>query len=936
MPYRATLLYAFVLLSLAQNDSFAQAQNLKTLSFERLTTDQGLSQGHVICMLQDRRGFMWFGTEDGLNRYDGISFKHFTNGNNKNSLPSNYVESLYEDMHGVLWVGTKSGLAKFDRISETFTSYRSIAHDSTSLPANYITSIVDDQTGAYLWVGTYGGGLARLNKATQKFTSFRRNVGKQGALQSDIIWRLAKDTSGEIWAGTFKGGFSHYMAQSNTFQQFVPDSSTASDLYIESLCADHNGIIWLGTSQGLWKFEYSQAKRTGTFTHYGADPSNPRALQRPIVNAVLEDRDGRIWVGTSSGLHLFNKEHGDFTCFKSSPVDAYSLVNDDITSLYEDRAGTIWVGTMDGISYCNPQPPKFITYRAESGRVNSLSDNVIWSFAAMKDGRVWVGTESGLCRLESKPLSGVNTFSTFRKNDKLPNQLRDNVITALRTSRDGTLWIGTNEGGLQAMKRTDVYGVGSFTSYPSNDEDTTSLSSNLISCIIEDKRGKIWVGTANGVSRLDRIDGTGKAVFTRFVSNPLDFQASLANPNVSALCEDRQGMIWVGTENGLTRIEPSSGAMKSYHIIDGDTTDNLSQLGADDDAIQVMCESKNGTMWIGTHRGLFRFDRTSGKFTRMNKSETGFSSARTQALSVILGILEDNAGNLWLSTNTGLSRYTPSTNSFRRYDTRDGLQGREFVTGAAYKDKNGVMYFGGVNGFSAFHPDSLRSNAAVPPVVFTEFKRFGIPIPLDTAISEKRHIILSHKDNTFEIQFAALSFTYATRNQYRYKLEGFDEHWYSANATTEARYANLDPGVYNFRVQASNYDEVWNEAGTTLTIEIPPPFYATWWFRACVFALIGGIALVTVINRTGRGNAATASTATLIVLLLSELLGDFAIAPLVKLIFPEGNRPNELIGLVIKLALIYFALVPLEGRLHSFLAQRAKEQQASHTPSGNT
>ena len=930
MFYRATLLCAFMLCIFAQNYSLAQLQNTRTLQFERLTADQGLSQGRVICMLQDKRGFMWFGTEDGLNRYDGIGFKQFISSKDKNSLPSNYIETLYEDMQGVLWIGTKSGLARFDRISETFTRYRSITNDSTSLPTSYVTSIVDDQTGAYLWVGTYGGGLARFEKSSQKFTTFRKNIGKEGALQSDIIWRLAKDKSGGVWAGTYKGGLYRYLTQSNTFLRFVPDSSEASkSAYIQSLYIDHKGIIWMGTDQGLWKFEYLPVSRTGTFTRYASDPANPAALRSSTVQAVLEDRAGRIWAGTKNGLHLFDRATEQFRVFQNDPTDPNSLINDEIISLYEDRSGTIWVGTANGISFFNPRASKFATYRAETGRVNSLSSNVVWSFAEMNDGRVWVGTESGLNRLESKPLSGVNTFTTFRKNDKLPNQLRDDFISTLCTARDGTLWIGTDEGGLHAMKRTDVYGLGDFTSYFSSDSDPTSLSSNTISCIIEDKRGKIWIGTQSGVSRLDAIDGTGKAVFTRFTSNPANLETSLINPNVYTLYEDRQGMIWAGTNNGLTRIEPSTGAMKSYRITD-DATGDPSQISADDNAIQVMYESKDGTMWIGTQGGLTRFDRASGKFSEVTMpKEIGLNNARTQALKTILGILEDNAGNLWLSTNTGLWRYTPATNGFRCYDVRDGLQGKEFITGAAFKDKRGVMYFGGVNGFNAFHPDSMQNNSTVPPVVITGFTRFDIPIQLDSSITEKHTVILPYNQNTFEITFAALSYSYASRNRYRYRLLGLDgdKDWHYSSTTFDARYTSLMPGDYTFQVQACNYDEEWNTTGAALTIEIRPPFYATWWFRACVFALIGGIALVVVMNRTGRGNAATASTATLIVLLLSELVGDLAITPLVKLIFPEGNRPNELIGLVIKLAIIYFALVPLESRLHTFFAGREKERK---------
>jgi signal transduction histidine kinase/ligand-binding sensor domain-containing protein len=795
-------------------------------------------------MLQDKRGFMWFGTEDGLNRYDGIEMRSFTSGSDARSLPSNYIEALYEDKEGTLWIGTKSGLAKFDRVTETFTRYRTTLSDPTTLPNNYVTSIVDDITGAYLWVGTYGGGLARLDKASQKFTAFRKNSGRSDVLQSDIVWRITADKSGAIWAGTYEGGLYRYMAQSNNFLRFSPDSATGgawSRADVQALCTDHNGMVWAGTNQGLWKFEYRPVSRSGDFTRYTSDPANPATLRSPIVQAVMEDRQGRMWIGTKNGLHLFDRINEQFTVFQHDPADPNSIVDNEILSLYEDRAGTIWVGTANGISFFNPQATKFVTYRAESGRANSLSSNVVWTFAETQDGRVWIGTEAGLNRLESKPLSGVGAFSVFRKNDNLPNQLHDDFISALCTARDGSLWIGTNEGGLHQMRRTDVYGLGDFTAFLSNPEDSTSLSSNTISAIIEDKRGKIWIATREGVNRFEGTDMSGKAVFTRFASIPSKTETSLISPYVLTLVEDKQGFIWAGTENGITRINATSGEMKSFRVFDA-ATGNLANIGADDNAIQQIYESKDGTLWIGTQGGLYKFDRASEKFSKVSvPKEQAQNNSRKQVLRTILGITEDKIGNLWLSTNQGLCRYTPSTNSFRFYDTRDGLQSKEFVTGAVFQDKRGAIYFGGVNGFNVFHPDSMRSSSLPPPVVITGFTRYGTSIVLDSIISEKHSISLPHNQSTFEIHFAALSYSFSARNRYRYRLEGFDSEWhYTTNARYDATYTGLQPGDYTFHVQACNYDEVWNDEGAVLTIEIRPPFWATWWFRALAAGLIIG------------------------------------------------------------------------------------------------
>jgi ligand-binding sensor domain-containing protein len=897
----------------------------ETLIFERLTIEQGLSQGRIISILQDKRGFMWFGTEDGLNRYDGIEIRTFASSNDARSLPSNYIEALYEDKQGTLWVGTKSGLAKFDRVTETFTRYRTTLSDPTTLPNNYVTSIVDDATGAYLWVGTYGRGLARLDKSSQKFTSFRKNTSRSDALQSDIVWRVAADTSGTLWVGSYEGGLYRYNSQTNAFTRFSQDTAKQSAWNradVQALCTDHNGMVWAGTNQGLWKFEYRPVSRSGDFTRYTSDPANPATLRSPIVQAVMEDRQGRMWVGTKNGLHLFDHATEQFTVFQNDPADPNTLVDNEVLSLYEDRSGTIWAGTANGVSFFNPNARKFVTYRAIPNLPTSLSSNVVWAFTQDKQGHIWIGTETGLNRLESKPLSGVGAFRSFRKNDNVPNQLHDDFISALCAARDGSLWIGTNEGGLHLMRRTEVSNLSDFTAFLSNPEDATSLSSNTISAIIEDKRGKIWIATREGVNRLERIDASGKAVFTRFASIPSKTETSLISPYVLTLVEDKQGFIWAGTENGITRINATSGEMKSFRVVDADTG-NMTGISADDNAIQQICESKNGTLWIGTQGGLYKFDRASEKFSKVIvPNNIGYNSARRQVLRTILGITEDNAGNLWLSTNEGLCRYTPATNGFRFYDTRDGLQSKEFVTGAVLRDKQGNIYFGGVNGFNMFHPDSMQRSSTPPPLVITSFTRYGEAVPLDTAIAEKRQIRLRYDENTFEIGFAALSYSFVSRNRYRYKLEGFEEEWHYAEASNDARYTNVEPGMYTFHVQACNYDEIWNDEGATLTVDIPPPFWATWWFRGLIFLVIGGIAIITVLNQRGRGNAATASLATLIVLLISEILDDAVIENLTERVFSGNGGLEAIAGLMLKLTIIIFALLPLEKRLHRFFLGR--------------
>ncbi len=791
---------------------------------------------------------MWFGTEDGLNRWDGHSFKIFRfNPRDTTSLARNYIEALYEDKEGVLWVGTKGGLSRFNRTSETFTNFRADGKPQ-SLSNAYVTSIVDDARGEYLWVGTYGGGLCRMDKKTGQFTTYRKNPNDAGALQSDIVWRLAADRTGAIWVGTYEGGLYRYMTTSNNFLRFSPDSASGLSLRgidIQSLRTDRLGRVWIGTNRsGLWRFEYRPVSRSGEFTHYTSDPANPATIGSSKVSAVLETRFGGLWVATDNGLSEMNRSLEQFHTYRRERAEVESLVNDEVLSLYEDKSGTVWVGTRDGISFFNPRTRKFLTYRTlPNTAARGLSSNAVWAFAEDREGKLWIGTEDGLNRMESQPLSGGGgVFEVFRASDILPNQLEENFISALHTDRNGTLWIGTNETGLYALRQTSVYGKANFDHYLAVDGDETSLASNSVSSIIHDSNGKLWVATGNGVSRLDGIDASGKAQFTNFRRNANAPDKSLASPLVFAIHQDRSGMMWIGTESGLTRLDPKTGATKSYRSESG----RLESLS--DNSIQAIYEDKAGNLWLATEGGLNKFDRAGEKFTVIEPRQEGVDTKLNEALrGAILAIQEDNIGTLWISTNQGLVRFTPKTGDMRLYDTRDGLQGTEFITGAALTSKNGTMVFGGTNGFSVFHPDSLRANSTVPEIVFTNFTAFGKPVKLDTAIAEKRHIVLKHADNNFEIQFAALSFSFASRNQYRYKLEGLDTAWHYADAQQhDARYTNLDPKEYTFRVQACNYDGTWNEAGAILTIEITPPFWKTLWFQLLSAAAIvgGGIGFV--------------------------------------------------------------------------------------------
>jgi ligand-binding sensor domain-containing protein/signal transduction histidine kinase len=822
-------------------------QEAQNIVFERLTVQAGLSQGSIWCITQDQRGFMWFGTEDGLNRYDGSTFKIFrSDSRDTSSIPGNYIENLYVDKEGVLWVCTKQGLCRYDRFTEKFFAVP-VESGENSLPAKYVTSVVDDARGEHLWIGTYGGGLAKMNKKTGAMRIFRKQTANGEGLQSDIVWRLAADRSGGVWAATYDGGV-YYISSDDQFRRFTPESDEVSwrGNDIQAIHVDRQNIVWIGTNKsGLWRCEPRLLSRTGTFTHYPHDPSNPKTIAGSHITAILKAQSGLVWVGTNNGLSMFDQINETASNFRKERGEETSLLDNNVLSLYEDRSGIIWVGTVEGVSFFNPKAQKFLTYRVQNVKpLQSLSSNVVWAFAEDKQGNIWVGTEEGLNRMNSKPLAGgLGDFTAFRKNPNLPFQFEDDFITALCVSRDGALWIGTEQSGVYILRQTDVYGKANFEHYVAG-EGARDLPSNSVSKIIEDRSGGVWIATARGVARVEGVspDRLECAVYRKGEDNA---DGSLASDIVFTLLEDRAGTIWIGTENGLTALDARTGKTQTYRAKRGDGR-SLSN-----DAVQHIVEDASGRLWIATESGLNFFDRQSGSLGLLELSGDGIEKAAARALKgTILAVQEDRGGALWITTHSGLVRYDAKANLARLFDERDGLQGRDFITGAAFTSSSGAIFFGGVKGFSVFHPDSFRARTPTFPVVLGDITKNDAPFPreyLDTVITEKRYLELPHNENTFEIQFAALGYVYSERNRFRFKLKGFDKEWqYAEGKRGQERYKNLPPGEYKLVVQVPLADGSWGDEETKLFISITPPFWEKLWFKiisaAFAIALVfGGI-----------------------------------------------------------------------------------------------
>ncbi|RAK02363.1 signal transduction histidine kinase [Larkinella arboricola] len=792
---------------------FIQATPIR---FKHITTDEGLSQSNVTCILQDKRGFMWFGTQDGLNRFDGYTFTVYRNDpKNPASLSHSFIRALYEDRQGRLWVGTDDGgLSLFNRETETFTNYQRSAANLKSISHNQVTTIAEDRQGQ-LWVGTAGGGLNRFDPVSRTFTHFTHNPAQPGSLGNDFVNDLLVDSKGRVWVAT-SGGLDLLDASTRTFRHFRHNPADAGSLSYNNIMVlfeDSQKRIWIGTEGGgLNGLNPDQQ----TFTRFQHSRANANTIGHNDVISLAEDQAGTLWIGTrNGGISLLNKSR---TTVTRNPYDANNtegLNNGSIYAMCRDRWGNMWVGTYSGgINFHDRNPPKFEVYRKEKNNDNGLNNNTILSVAEDHQGWVWMGTDGGgLNRLHRE----THHYRRYVHRPDDPHSIGSNFVVCVYEDRDHNIWTGNYKGGLSLWrKETD-----DFFNFPQTN-DAFGISNESIYAIAEDQQGHIWLGTLGaGVSRYDKKTGT----FTHFRPD-LQQAGSLSNGFVRSLYCDCKGVIWVGTQGGLNRFDALQNTFTVYR------KNQKSPGSLSNNQVNSIYEDTDGTLWVGTDGGLNRFDARTQTFTVYRQPE-GLPN------DVIQAITEDTHKNLWISTNKGLSRFSRRSGTFRNYGVSDGLQGSSFSRNAVFVGHDGALFFGGTNGLNLFYPDRLRDNPSLPPVFITDFQLFNQPVaigapysPLRKSISETVEITLEYWQSGFSLKFAALNYSLPEKNQYAYQLEGFEKEWNYVGNTRTATYTNLDPGEYIFRVKASNNDGIWNEQGTALRITITPPFWHTWWFRA--------------------------------------------------------------------------------------------------------
>jgi ligand-binding sensor domain-containing protein/DNA-binding CsgD family transcriptional regulator len=781
------------------------------LRFQNLSVEDGLSQNTVNCMLRDRNGFMWFGTEEGLNRYNGYDFKVYRYcRHHSDCLGHDRVTCLVEDKDGSFWIGTNGGgLDHFDAAREHFDHFRSRSGDERSLSNDSIWAILPDGDGIF-WIGTQNG----LNRFDSRRGIFRRYLyaPERSDLNSrNTIYALQKDEAGMIWIGT-AGGLVRFDPGRGEFANFQvvgtdPDASRHDE--INALFDDGQGTLWLGSEAGLGTF--TKASRAFTFKAEGSQPL-PRLYHGRILN-MFHAEDGHFWVACEAGLYVFPSLDLLAIYFRAGALPQRLLKDKFVFSSYQDPAGILWAGSINGIYKYDLRVRQFSQYGSELGGKESKG-SFFWVTAVSQDrrGRLWLGTyKKGLFGF-IPGLEGKKITLALPGDDP---QGRETIITALYVDRDQVLWIGTDRGlvvyDIETARFLGHYRAGTAPG---------SLSHDGISAMLQDRSGRLWVGTNNGLNLFD----PQRRTFTVY-RHEASLPQVIGRDFITAFCQDREGVIWVGSlGDGLSRFDPASGGfLPGYRHRDGD----LSSLGSD--TIYCLLEDSRGRLWVGTNSGgLNLLDRTSGKFTNFS-CEDGLPN------NSILGMLEDRQGDLWLSTSRGICKFSPEGQVPWNFTYRDGLQGNEFMPRSYFHGAAGEMFFGGARGVTGFFPEEIKLNPHVPPVAITAVSVFNRNLNLGGDIGRLKMLELGPKDTVVSIAFAALSYSDPQRNRYAYKIDGLNKDWIQIGNRHEITLSNLLPGSYVFRVKGSNNHGVWNEQGATLAFIMRPPWWQTWWFRLPVF-----------------------------------------------------------------------------------------------------
>jgi len=782
-----------------------------TPHFRHITTEDGLGSSDVNALVQDAAGYLWIGTDNGLQRYDGYRFVNYLHDpRDQSSLGENIVTALAFTPDGNLWIGTQdAGLDLLMTGSDSFKHATHNVEDPDSLISDAVFALLEDKHGR-LWIGT-NDGLDRLDGAG---SAFRHYHTRSQLPNGERILSLYQDTDGRIWVGSDHGTF-YYDERQDALLRYTPSQGASAVLAVmatapvETFCRSNDGRLWIGTEHGLAVLGRDGAVQA----FYTAHPGMPDALQSDHVRGILEDVDGEMWiVALHGGLSRFDKQSGRFSTYMHDPTDPGSVSDDDMRHLYRDRTGILWLATYNGgINIYDPRTRAFGYYRSQPGR-GGLASNLVWTAYKDPDGDVWVGSLKGLTRLDK-------TRSRYRQydlHDRPASAQDDKVVNSLLGDHAGNLWVGTDYGVSRYLPQKDGFEFHRLVGPQGNPYQTS------VTLLFEDREQRMWIGTQQGLVQFDTASGR---VVQRFLADPARTDA-LPNGLVTALCETKNGALWVGTAAGLGRLNAGHGSFVVY----SEGQNPLRTLSSN--SILSCLATPDGRLWVGTDNGLDVLDPADNSIRHYGKAE-GLPDNN------IYSILPDGHGALWLASDKGLTRLTLKDAGMRTYGEADGLQKGSFNSGAAFAASDGELFFGGENGLNSFYPASLPPDMPAPAVAITGFTVSGRPVNLVPGTAP----VLRYRDNILGFEFTAFDYAQPSHNRFRYTLEGFDDEWHTTNGERAVTYTNLDPGTYTLSVRGSNDGINWSEQKATLSIHVLPPPWRSWWAYVgygLALLLIGG------------------------------------------------------------------------------------------------
>ncbi len=828
---RYTLLFIVLFLTLWAGFPPGLYSYRHVIKFNRILPDSDLARARVTCIIQDRTGFMWFGTAKGLYRYDGYEAKPFTHDpDNPASLRHNDVRALCLTRDGTLWVGTRGGLHRLNPSGRDFTYVPAGPVKEGEKPPKGredIRALCEDRPGR-LWIGTRGDGLKRLDP---------KNSSPSPVPVKDItgdiavkITALFEDSEGFIWAGIYTEGALRLDPGGGGKRFRLPYHSPefkGNANVITTFFEDSEGNLWAGTWGGLNRLVRDEDR----FINYHKEVDTFPLYFLALISGITEDEKGNLWLGTGAinnpgrGVFITGKAYDRHTNF-SHTDDPNSLSHPTVLSMYRDRAGSIWVGTLGG-GVCFYTPRAHLFHHLNSKKYFPGPPNRRNIYALYLDGEdtLWMGTKEGLHAFQ-RPSETARSFYHEPGN---PNSLPHNTVTAIAGDpRGDRLWAGTLKGLCRLDKKS---GTCRRISLPSQ---LSSIPSGLfVTILMLENKHTLWIGT--GIAGLLRMD-TQTGASTRFLTPGPRFKTDRFR-QVLYLHEDRSKRLWVGTVKGLLLFNPQRNDLNLVL----DSTAYFKSAGKNPGHYFTgLQEDREGIFWLGGTGGeLLRFNPEN-----MESTESPVQPGSGDAINMLLG---DERGNLWISSNSGLTRLNPKTGEVNMYSKADGLQDLEFNQGAAFKSPSGEMFFGGINGVNSFFPDRVRTDAQSPPVVFSGFKVFGKEQEFN-----RDQVRLSYRQNHFAFEFAALDYVQPGHNRYRYKMEGFDHRWLDAGTRRYAQYTNLPGGTYRFWVQGAAGGGTWNREGASIRVTITPPFWATWWFRISLLLVLTAVTFGLLHHRTSR------------------------------------------------------------------------------------